>query len=51
MTDYDPDKQPLFVGLSVEPHVYYKEPPAGPHAGEVLQPHYAPRQLPPNPKP
>ena len=38
LTDYDPDKDPLFVGLSVTPYVYYKEPPAGPHAGEVLQP-------------
>jgi membrane fusion protein, multidrug efflux system len=38
LTDYDPDKHPLFVGLSVEPYVYYKEPPTGPHAGEVLQP-------------
>ncbi|MDR3635914.1 MAG: HlyD family secretion protein [Isosphaeraceae bacterium] len=42
-TDYDPEKIPLFVGLSVVPHVYYKEPAAGPHAGEVLQP---PRPLP-----
>jgi len=24
--DYDPDKAPLFVGLSVEPYVYYKKP-------------------------
>jgi membrane fusion protein (multidrug efflux system) len=39
LTDYNPDTDPpLFVGLSVEPHVYYKEPPTGPHAGEVLQP-------------
>ena len=38
LTDYDPDKDPLFVGLSVTPYVYYKEPPTGPHAGEVLQP-------------
>jgi membrane fusion protein, multidrug efflux system len=38
LTDYNPDKLPLFVGLSVEPHVYYKEPPTGPHAGEFLQP-------------
>jgi membrane fusion protein (multidrug efflux system) len=38
LTDYDPEKQPLFVGLSVEPRVYYKEPPVGPHAGDVLQP-------------
>jgi membrane fusion protein, multidrug efflux system len=38
LTDYDPAKSPLFVGLSVTPYVYYKEPPAGLHAGEVLQP-------------
>jgi membrane fusion protein (multidrug efflux system) len=38
LTDYEPSKFPLFVGLSVTPYVYYKEPPAGPHAGEVLQP-------------
>jgi membrane fusion protein (multidrug efflux system) len=38
LTDYDPDKVPLFVGLSVVPYVYTKQPPAGPHAGEVLQP-------------
>jgi membrane fusion protein (multidrug efflux system) len=38
LIDYDPDKVPLFVGLSVEPFVYYKEPPTGPHAGEVLRP-------------
>jgi membrane fusion protein, multidrug efflux system len=38
LTDYDPDKSPLFVGLSVTPYVYYKEPPSGPHAGDVLQP-------------
>ncbi len=38
LTDYDPEKAPLFVGVSVEPFVYYKEPPTGPHAGEILQP-------------
>ncbi len=38
LTDYDPDKEPLFVGVSVTPYVYYKEPSTGPHAGEVLQP-------------
>jgi membrane fusion protein, multidrug efflux system len=38
LTDYDPDKDPLFVGLSVVPHVYHKEPPTGPNAGERLQP-------------
>jgi membrane fusion protein, multidrug efflux system len=48
LTDYDPDKAPLFVGLSVTPYVYYKEPPAGPHAGDVLQP---PASLPTGPTP
>ena len=38
LTDYDPEKGPLFVGLSVTPYVYYKETPNGQHAGEVLQP-------------
>jgi membrane fusion protein (multidrug efflux system) len=38
LTDYDPEKQPLFYGLSVEPYVYYKEPSTGPNAGKVLQP-------------
>ena len=38
LTDYDPDKTPLFVGLSVTPYVYYKEPATGPHAGDMLQP-------------
>jgi len=38
LTDYDPAKAPLFVGVSVTPYVYYKEPPTGPHAGDVLQP-------------
>jgi multidrug resistance efflux pump len=38
LTDYDPEKATLFVGLSVVPYVYFKEPPAGPHAGEFLQP-------------
>ena len=41
LTDYDPDKSPLFVGLSVVPYVYYKERPVGPHAGEMLQPRRA----------
>jgi membrane fusion protein (multidrug efflux system) len=38
LTDHDPDNAPLFVGLSVTPYVYYKEPSTGPHAGDVLQP-------------
>jgi membrane fusion protein, multidrug efflux system len=37
LTDYDPDKIPLFVGLSVVPYVYYKEPPSGLYAGAFLQ--------------
>jgi membrane fusion protein (multidrug efflux system) len=39
LTSYDPDKAPLFIGLSVTPYVYYKEPPTGLNAGAVLQPH------------
>jgi membrane fusion protein (multidrug efflux system) len=35
---YDPDKAPVFVGLSVTPYVYYKERPKGLHAGAVLRP-------------
>jgi membrane fusion protein, multidrug efflux system len=49
LTNYDPDREPLFVGLSVTPCVYYKEPPTGPHAGEVLQPYAALPQRPTNP--
>ena len=40
LTNYDPDTIPLFVGLSVVPYVYYKEPPSGPNAGKRLQPQY-----------
>jgi membrane fusion protein (multidrug efflux system) len=40
LSDYDPEKAPLFVGLSVVPYVYYKEAPTGPNAGKVLQPLY-----------
>jgi membrane fusion protein, multidrug efflux system len=46
MPDYEPEKMPLFVGLSVVPYVYYKEPASGPHAGEYLQP---PMSLPQGP--
>jgi membrane fusion protein (multidrug efflux system) len=38
LTDYDPEKEPLFVGLSVVPYVYYREEPTGPNAGKMLQP-------------
>jgi membrane fusion protein (multidrug efflux system) len=34
---YDPDKDPLFIGLSVVPYVYLNRPAAGPDAGKVLQ--------------
>ena len=41
ITDYDPEKAPLFTGLSVVVYVYYKEPPTGPLAGKILQPYAA----------
>jgi membrane fusion protein (multidrug efflux system) len=44
LTDYDPDTNPLFVGLSVVPYVYYKERPTGKNAGQVLQPLAPPTQ-------
>lgn len=34
---YDPDKNPLFIGTSVAPYVYIKQPPTGPDAGKFLQ--------------
>jgi membrane fusion protein (multidrug efflux system) len=37
LQDYDPDKDPLFVGLSVMPYVYIDKPATGPDAGKVLQ--------------
>ncbi|HEX5243146.1 MAG TPA: HlyD family secretion protein, partial [Tepidisphaeraceae bacterium] len=39
LDNYDPDKVPLFIGLSVTPYVYVKEAPTGPDAGRVLQPY------------
>jgi membrane fusion protein (multidrug efflux system) len=39
LLDYDPDRAPLFIGLSVRPVVHVKEPPTGPNAGKVLQPY------------
>jgi membrane fusion protein (multidrug efflux system) len=51
LTNYDPDKETLFVGLSVVPYVYYKEPATGPHAGEFLQPYAPLPQAPLHPKP
>jgi membrane fusion protein (multidrug efflux system) len=51
LTDYDPDTQPLFVGLSVTPYVHYKEPATGPNAGQFLQPQATLPQLPVELKP
>jgi membrane fusion protein, multidrug efflux system len=51
LTDYDPDKAPLFAGLSCTPYVYYKEPPTGPNAGKVLQPNAPLPTAPTEPKP
>ena len=34
---YDPDKDPLFIGLSVVPYVYINRPATGPDAGKRLQ--------------
>src|SRR6202041_2343241 len=31
LTNYDADAIPLYVGLSVVPYVYFKEPPSGPN--------------------
>jgi membrane fusion protein (multidrug efflux system) len=39
LIDYDPDKLPLFVGLSVTPIVHLDAQPIGPDAGKVLQPY------------
>jgi membrane fusion protein (multidrug efflux system) len=38
LTDYDADKTPLFVGLSVDVAVHTKAEPTGPNAGKVLRP-------------
>ena len=37
LVNYDPDLDPLFVGLSVEPEVDTRSVPAGPNAGRFLQ--------------
>jgi membrane fusion protein, multidrug efflux system len=42
ISDYDPEKTPLFIGLSVNAYVFYKEPPTGPDAGKILQPYVLP---------
>jgi membrane fusion protein (multidrug efflux system) len=42
LIDYNPDVDPLFVGVSVEPVVHIKEAPTGPDAGKFLQPNAPP---------
>ena len=37
VVDYDPEKLPLFVGVSVEPEIDIKSTPTGPNAGKYLQ--------------
>ncbi len=37
LTDYDPERTPLFIGLSVTPYVYVYEKPTGSDAGKFLQ--------------
>jgi membrane fusion protein, multidrug efflux system len=37
LQQYDPDKDPLFIGLSVVPYVYINRPATGPDAGKRLQ--------------
>jgi membrane fusion protein (multidrug efflux system) len=46
--DYDAEKTPLFIGLSVTPYVHVNEAPTGSDAGKVLQP-YLPTTAPANP--
>lgn len=45
LMDYDPDKNPLFIGLSVTPYVHIDQEPTGPDAGKLLQP-YLPTNAP-----
>ncbi len=39
LIDYDPDKAPLFIGLSVNASVRVNDPPSGPDAGKIIQPY------------
>jgi membrane fusion protein (multidrug efflux system) len=39
LVDYDPEKAPLFLGLSVTPYVDVKAAPTGENAGRILQPY------------
>lgn len=51
LLEYDPDRTPLFIGLSVTARVQVDEAPTGPHAGAVLQPYVPPAAASSNPKP
>jgi membrane fusion protein (multidrug efflux system) len=51
LPDYDPEKVPLFVGLSVTPYVYIHAEPTGPDAGQVLRPVSQLPEKPLDPKP
>jgi membrane fusion protein (multidrug efflux system) len=42
LDDYDPEKDPLYNGLSVTPYVYVKRPAEGENAGKRLQPYDLP---------
>jgi membrane fusion protein (multidrug efflux system) len=39
LIDYDPEREPLFVGLSVTPTVHVNQTPTGDSAGKLLQPY------------
>jgi membrane fusion protein, multidrug efflux system len=51
LTNYNPDRETLFLGLSCTPYVYINEPPEGPNAGKVLQPFTPLPRAPTNPTP
>ena len=46
LVDYNPDKLPLFVGLSIEPVVDLRTKPEGPNAGQYLQESYVAKEGP-----
>lgn len=50
LVDYDAERAPLFIGLSVTPYVYFKENATGPNAGRFLQPYAATSSLPIDPQ-
>ena len=37
LQEYDPNKEPLFIGLSVVPYGYINRSATGPDAGKILQ--------------